>query len=399
MQIVAALVWPALALVFAGAFFWLWYVDKARLHLLAFGIGFFALFLAMALLIAFPSMKAPLWVASLHGLSCASVVAIVWGATARLNQRTPLVAMCVIALISCILLFIALNELEHSVALLVQNGSSGILFGIGAVSLWTARSTNILDRILVWTTTFLAGLSLLRPLFILYLHIDIAPLVEREFELNAALVVLLTVLTAVLGLSLIVIAIQEAVEIRHGAQRSDPVSGFLDQRTFEQKSEAALVTASRLSMPVTLAVLQFDWYEKILAKWGPDTSDMVIREIADVVRTWQRDSDVIGRISENRLAIVFVGVGARSVQKTVCKLREDIDDACNERMGGVLKFTVSSSIAQAGPRTVIKSLLRDALTALSRAQGLGANVSFVDGVEINQADLSSPQDGTIVSHG
>ncbi len=56
MQIVAALVWPAFALVFAGIFAGLWYADRVRMHLLGFAAGFFALFLAMTAHFAIPSL-------------------------------------------------------------------------------------------------------------------------------------------------------------------------------------------------------------------------------------------------------------------------------------------------------------------------------------------------------
>lgn len=399
MQIVAALVWPALALVFAGAFTGLWYLDRARLHLLSFSIGFLALFVSMTLVIAFPAINAAYVLTPLHALACISVMAIVWGAVARLNHRTPLLAMSVLTLVSCLLLFLALETKDHEVALITQNGSSGLLFGIGAISLWTARSTNLLDRMLVWTFSLLSAFSILRPLVLFYLQVEVGPMVERVVELNAVNLVVLTVLTVVLGVILVTIAIQEAMEIRHGDERSDPISGFLDQRTFEFTGERALAKAQRLNMPVTIAVLQFDWFKKVLEKWGPDTSDLVIREIADVVRSWQRDSDVIGRVGEDQFAILFVGVGTDSAQRIVSKLRDDVDEACNERMSGLLKFTLSSSIWEAQSGTGFKGLMRDALTPLSHAEKLGANISFVNGIERQPVSDLTPKDGTFVAHG
>lgn len=399
MQIVAALVWPALALVFAGAFFGLWYLDRARLHLLSFSLGFLALFVSMTLVIAFPAINAAYVLTPIHALACVSVMAIVWGAVARLNQRTPLLAMCVLTLISCLLLFLALENKNHEVALIAQNGASGLLFGIGAISLWTARSTDFLDRMLVWTLSLLSTFSILRPLVLFYLQVEVGPMVERVVEINAINLVVLTVLTVVLGGILVTIAIQEAIEIRHGAERSDPVSGFLDQRTFEHNCERALTNAQRLNMPVAIAVLQFDWFDKVLEKWGADTSDMVIREISDVVRSWQRDSDVIGRFGEDQFAILFVGMGAESAQKTVRKLLDDVDAVCNERMSGLLKFTLSSSILEAQPGMGFKALMRDALTPLSYAEKLGANVCFVNGIEKQQVSILTAQDGTFAAHG
>lgn len=399
MQFAAALVWPVLALVFAGAFVGLWCADRSRMHLIGFAVGFLALFLVMTVIIAFPSVNQAYAMALLHGLACISVMAIVWGAAKRLNQRIPLFAMGTVSLVSCVIFYAALKDGEHQVGLLVQNEASGILFGIGAILLWAARATNPFDRMLVWTLGLLAGFSLLRPLTLLYLDIEVAPLFEGEIELAAINVIVMTVLTAVLGGILVAIAIQEALEIRHGAQRSDPISGFLDQHTFERNCEPALATAQRLSMPVTLAVLKLDWFGTIKEKWGADTSDAVIREISDVVRAWQRDSDVIGRVGEDQFGILLVGVSYGSAQKIVCKLREDIDEACNERMSGLLKFTLSSSVLEASNGMAFSDLLRGTLTPLINSHSLGSNVSFVNGHEMQQVVFETSQDGTFVSHG
>ncbi|MEM1052240.1 MAG: diguanylate cyclase [Pseudomonadota bacterium] len=399
MEVAAALVWPALALVFAAVFVILWVADRTRRHLLGFTIGFFALFLSMTVVIAVPSMATPYGIPPLHALACVSVIAIVWGSVTRLKHRAPLLGMGMVSLVSCMLLFIALDEAHHPVALIVQNLSSGILFAIGAMSLWAARSTSLLDRVLVWTMSLLSCFSVLRPIFVLYYNIEVTPMIEREIELTAINVVILTVLTAVLGITLVMMAIQEMLEIRHGSERNDTISGFLDQRTFESNCEPVLATAQRLKMPVVLAVIKLDWFQKIRGKWGPDTSDMVIRQISDVVRAWQRDSDVIGRIGEDQFGILFVGVGADSAQKIVCKLRRDVDQACNDQMSGLLKFTLSSSIYEADTAIGFKDLLRKTLTPLLLAQSLGSTVSFVNGREKPDSRLGLHEDGTFVTHG
>ena len=245
----------------------------------------------------------------------------------------------------------------------------------------------------------LAAFAFLRPLLVLFLEIEFGALAQGEIELSAINVLVFTVLTAILGIALVAIAVQEALEIRHGAARNDPISGFLDQRTFEQACEPALATAHRLDMPVSLAVLQLDWFDRIMEKWGPDTNDMVVREISDLVRSWKRDSDIVGRIGEDKIAILFVGVGARSSQRIVGNLREDVDRACNEKMSGLLKFTLSSSISQAAPGTSLRTLVRNTLAPLSKAPSLGANVSFVNGSELQSSELGSRKEGTFVSHG
>ncbi|UAB77673.1 GGDEF domain-containing protein [Erythrobacter sp. SCSIO 43205] len=399
MQIVAALVWPALAFVFAVVFAGLWQADRARAHLAGFAAGFFALFLAMSVHIAIPSLSPVISIPPLHGLACLSVIAIVWGAAKRLGQKIPLTAILTLSAVSCVALFYALHSSEHSLALLIQNGTSGLLFGIGAVILWTTRSTDLLDRFLVTTISLLAVFSLFRPFVVLALHVDLAPLIERELEVAAVNVVIMTLLTAMLGGVLVAIAIKEALDIRHSSARIDPISGFLDLRTFEQNGGQALANAQRLNMPASVAIVEFDRFDSLQNNWGHDTVDRIMREICDLVRSSQRESDIIGRIGEHRLAILFVGVGAQSALSIIQHLRKDIDHKLNDCMRGGLRFTLSASIRQSEQHKNLPSLLSATMQPLGPKQNLGPGTTFVNGVHIRPYPLGKPGDENFIALG
>lgn len=399
MQIFAALIWPAVALVFAGVFAGLWRADRVRVHLLGFSVGFFAVFLGLAVNLALPPLDPSITIPPLHIVVSLSAIAITWGAAKRLGQKMPLIAMLALTLASSIALFFALRSSELSIALLVQNGASGLLFAIGAVVLWTARSTDFLDRMLVATISLIAAVALARPITVLFLHVELASLVTRTEEPHAINVIVQALLTALLGGVLIAIVAKEAIEIRHKSERIDPVSGFLDQRTFENTCSLALANAQRLEMPVVLSVLEFDRFDTLQAKWGKDTIDRIIREISDVVRSWQRESDIIGRIGEHRIGVLFVGVGAKSAQAIVQNLRQDIDQILNDAAGSELRFTVSASIAQSETGTDINSLISSALKPLGTYQQLSPGVTFVNGLESQVAPLRRPTDDEFVTLG
>ena len=174
MKIAAALIWPLLSFVFAGVFAGLWRAERARVHLLGFFAGFLTLALAMTVYVAFPVLNTATNLTAIHGIACFSVIAIGWGATRRVSQRIPWGTMSAITVLSCVLFYFSLQADELPIALVVQNGSSGLLFGMAAMALWMARTTDILDRILLWTLGLLAGFSLLRPLTMLFLNVEIS---------------------------------------------------------------------------------------------------------------------------------------------------------------------------------------------------------------------------------
>lgn len=395
----AALVWPALILVFAAIFAGLWRADPLRKHLLGFAFGFLALFCAMSFHIAFASLNTAAATAAAHGLSSLSVIAIVWGACSRLSQRIPFVAMLAVSLVSSVILYAALANEKANIALLVQNGAIGLLFGIGTIVLWIARPSEIVDKVLVWTMAAWAALGLTRPAVLALLEVDVDRLVHRQSDFSVAGLIIMTVLTVVLGLSLVFIAVEEALEIRFGARRSDPISGFLDQRTFERLSEASLVSARKLGMPASLAIVQFDWFAAVSDKWGSETCDAIIRQVSDIARTWQRDSDVLGRVGEDRIGIMLVGTGSRSGLKLLEKLHEALNHACNEDFGAHMRFTLSISIAESKIGMDFTKLFVLAALPLEGARSRGGNLTFIDGHESRNFELRPPEAGQISAHG
>ena len=342
----AALVWPVLALVFAAIFASLWRFDRSRKHLLQFALGFLALFFAMSFHIAFVSLNTAAAVAVAHGLASLSIVAIIWGASSRLGQRTPLFPMVVVSAVSATLLYFALSSGKDSVALSVQNAASGLLFAIGSVLLWMARPSGLLDWVLIWTMGAIAALGLTRPAILILLEVDVGPLVERQSDFSVAGLIVMTVLTVILGLSLVALAIREGLEIRLSARNAEAISGFLDQRAFGLSCDSSLAIARNLRMPACLALVQLDWFYAVTEKWGAHSSDALVRQVADVVRAAQREGDVLGRVGEDRFGIFFVGASSQSGLKVAGALRAAVDRSCNETFGVGMKFTTSISLAE-----------------------------------------------------
>lgn len=395
----AALVWPVIALLFAAIFASLWRADQTRTHLLQFAFGFFALFLAMSFHIAFKQWSTAGAVAMAHGLASLSIMAIVWGACSRLGVRTPLVAMLVVSLVSALLLYAALVNGQDSVALSVQNATSGLLFGMGAMLLWMARPSGVLDWVLMWTMSAIAALGLTRPAIVNLLHVDIHRLVAQQSDLNVVSMIIMTVVTVILGLCLVAVALKEALEIRLAPKAIETISGFLDQRAFEQACDTALAAARSLRMPVCLSIVQLDWFSLVNEKWGHASTTVLLREVADIIRASQRESDIVGRIGEDRFGILLVGSGSKSGLKAIENLRATVDRTCNEDVGTLMKFTLSTSLVEAKAGMGSKDLFVLADLPLKDAPARGGSLTFVDGHEIPSADLSSADYGKISSHG
>jgi len=400
MELAAAeLILPLIALVFTAAFLGLWQADQTRPHLLGFAAGFFALFLAMSLHLFFPRLWSALGTTLLHILACCSVIAIAWGSARRLNHKIPLAAMLAVTVLSSAVLYPALDFENNIVALVVQNGASGMLFSISAVTLWLARPISILDRILIWTMASIAAFGLLRPAVLLLMEVEIDALVQRQTEFNTLSLLVMTALTVILALCLVAIAVREALEIRLRSYRSDPISGFLDRHTFEQKCETALANAHRLGLPATLAIFEIDRFEAFKLQWGEETSNLTVRDLSDMLRACQRDGDIAGRIGEGRFGVLLIGMGADSGLKFALTLRENVKREWVKVVTGMMSITLSCAINEGKDGVSFKSVSNRAYASLRQARMVGTNCIFVNGVEFERTELGPAETSNIVAHG
>ena len=394
-ELSAALVWPAIALIFVAIFGFLWRATPERRYLLGFLSGFLALAIAMAFHIAFVSWNTSAAVAVAHGLSSLSIIAIVWGICSRVGQRVPLVAMIASSLVAATLVFAALDTGKNHVALSVQNASIGLLFGMGAIAFWMARPSGVLDNALLWTISALAAVALVRPPLIFLLNVDVDRLVERQSDFGAVGLIIMTVLTVLLGLCLVALTLREALELRLGEKGIDPVSGFLDQRTFELTCVQSLTTARNVQVPACLAVMQLDWYQSIHHKWGAESTNSLIRQLSDIVREWQREGDILGRIAEDQFGFMIIGSGSQSGLRAIGKLRDAVDQSFNEGYGSHMKFTLSISLAEMKKGMNYSQLLVRAAQPLEKARAFGGNITFVGGNEVPSSDVALPEIGQI----
>lgn len=394
-----ALVWPSLALIFAVIFIGLWRVDRVRQYLLGFAAGFFALAVAMTFHIAFPDWNTPASIALAHGLSCFSIGAIIWGATDRLGQTPPFAAMAAVTLGSCGLLWAALDADKNDVALLAQNGSSGLLFGIGALTLWLCRPADLFDRILVWTMAAIATLGVVRPAILLLTDAPIADIVHRKVDFDALSLIALTVLTVILGLCLVAITIREALDVRQSQTRIDQASGFHNRQTFDDLCRASVSKAARLSLPVSMAVFEIDRLDALKEHWGPDVTGMVLHDIAGSLRASQREGDIVGRVGEAQFAVLLVGVGSASALKLTRAFRAAVDENYREMRTRTLKMTLSCGIVEGRRGERYDSVAARAFGSLELAKKAGTNSVVMNGREVEYSEIDKLASGPLTSFG
>ena len=88
---------------------------------------------------------------------------------------------------------------------------------------------------------------------------------------------------------------------------TDPLTGALNRRGFEQELARAVARASREAEHLALLAVDVDQFKRINDSFGHLAGDTVLRELAEVVAHSARTEDVLGRVGGDELVVLIPG--------------------------------------------------------------------------------------------
>ena len=88
---------------------------------------------------------------------------------------------------------------------------------------------------------------------------------------------------------------------------TDALTGIHNRREFESGMVREMERARRMHVPLSLAILDIDFFKRINDKHGHDIGDAVLREVAATLQRHIRKSDLLARIGGEEFALVMLG--------------------------------------------------------------------------------------------
>jgi diguanylate cyclase (GGDEF)-like protein len=157
---------------------------------------------------------------------------------------------------------------------------------------------------------------------------------------------------------------------------TDSLTDLPNKRAFLQALGRDLARADREAQPISLVMLDVDFFKKFNDTYGHQTGDEVLRLVGNVLKAAVRTGDVAARYGGEEFAIILPATDSAGAQLVAERVRTRLEAASITDPAGPLHVTASLGVATlSGPgcRSDGAKLVARADAALYRAKQAGRN--------------------------
>lgn len=371
-SIFVALLNPSIALVFSAAFLGLWLYDKRRRHVAAFAAGY-AINAAGFLLqyVTFPGMQEFVRLAS-ASLFVVGTLCIACAIISRCRRPQPVAVLGALAVAGIgafsWFLFIEPDLVRRILALNFTLG--GIALVVAAALRATADK-----RPAEWMMLALSLLSAVnfvaRTLLAAVMHgIDIGGDVHNSVYWTTAMLSH-AVLSVMIALTLIAAVVLDIIAELRDESMTDPLSGLLNRRGFEERAARQLAEMKRKGLPVSLVICDLDHFKAINDTFGHACGDRVIATAGRFLGRVASAYHAAGRIGGEEFAIFLPGVNMPAARLFAEGARAAFTSLSVEGLPPSRRPTASFGVAELSGDDSLADLLARADAALYVAKKEG----------------------------
>lgn len=169
-----------------------------------------------------------------------------------------------------------------------------------------------------------------------------------EFMLSNALMVL-TAPSAFIGTGLFAVFLLAAdlAERMGKLAASDPLTGVLNRRGFEEAGARALALARRQGQPLTIVMVDLDRFKSINDRYGHAAGDVVLRRFTEHIAGSIRAGDLFGRLGGEEFALLLVDASPSAAMEAIDRIRIALGNL--EIAAGQHRIRITASFGITGP--------------------------------------------------
>lgn len=145
------------------------------------------------------------------------------------------------------------------------------------------------------------------------------------------------------------LAMEKAHQQLKELSQTDHLTGLANRGYWEQRLQHEFERFGRAHSTSTLVMLDIDHFKKINDTYGHLAGDEVLRQLASVLRSVSRSTDLVGRYGGEEFGILLIDCKAAQAQSLVSRLQSEVNRLVVEYDGHQIQFTLSLGMAEISP--------------------------------------------------
>ncbi len=155
---------------------------------------------------------------------------------------------------------------------------------------------------------------------------------------------------------------------------TDFLTGLFNRKSFERALEDSFKDYKEKNYPFSFCMLDIDHFKNINDTYGHPFGDEVLKEIAQILKTYLRAKDIPGRIGGEEFGIIFPGIELQDAVKVVERLRKIIENRGIPIDDNIVNITASFGVIEMNDSINSPAeLVREADELLYKAKKNGRN--------------------------
>lgn len=153
----------------------------------------------------------------------------------------------------------------------------------------------------------------------------------------------------------------------------DPLTGLYNRRYLDDSLQREMTRCLRQNDPMSLVLIDLDRFKAVNDQYGHSAGDVVINQLATVLSTLSRASDIVCRFGGEEFLVVLPGTGLEAAEARAEDYRRMLENSSLTLGDACLSVTLSAGVACSYREVSPDALIRQADLALYRAKEAGRN--------------------------
>ncbi len=166
--------------------------------------------------------------------------------------------------------------------------------------------------------------------------------------------------------------LEQATQLKEMSIR-DALTDLYNRRHFDEQAQQLFEQSVRHGHPMTVVMGDIDFFKRINDTYSHATGDVVLKQIAEILRTHMRISDVVARYGGEEFVILLPETPLPQAAALCDKLRQVIESFPWTNVHPELRVTMSMGLCADVAAGTVHAMLNKADTLLYRAKEQGRN--------------------------